>query len=271
MALWPDGTSVARLDRRPCPPGACQARRTDGAGGRRAGADREARKLTADLVEVPVQLFPEDGRHAFVGLADGEVWRLRMEDGRWTNLTADGQPRIASLVWPSPTVSDAQSFPQLVLAVEEEEATVWYSLDLPSGALRRLARPSTSSELLDFVPEPDTAVLAAVDRTGARLWTSKPAFEEHMSVLETNTWLSEIAEGEVRRIDYRGLDGNDLKGRTRCGTCATAGSGSPWREATRRPAGQTRRPPARPPARLRSRTVDPAEAPRRRPRRRSRP
>jgi dipeptidyl aminopeptidase/acylaminoacyl peptidase len=187
------------------------------AGGGRAdwwlvGADREARKLTADLVEVPVQLFPEDGRHAFVGLADGEVWRLCMEDGRWTNLTADGQPRIASLVWPSPTVSDAQSFPQLVLAVEEEEATVWYSLDLPSGALRRLARPSTSSELLDFAPERDTAVLAAVDRTGARLWTSKPAFEEHMSVLETNTWLSEIAEGEVRRIDYRGLDGNDLKG-----------------------------------------------------------
>ncbi len=81
-----------------------------------------------------------------------------------------------------------------------------------SVARWRAAPPSTSSELLDFVPERDTAVLAAVDRTGARLWTSKPAFEEHMSVLETNTWLSEIAEGEVRRIDYRGLDGNDLKG-----------------------------------------------------------
>jgi Prolyl oligopeptidase family len=80
------------------------------------------------------------------------------------------------------------------------------SLDLRSGELSLLDWPAAKGWLLDFVPEHATAVPVAVDPTGSRLWVSKPAFDEHRTVVETNTWLCDIAEGEIRRVDYRGLD-----------------------------------------------------------------
>lgn len=91
-------------------------------------------------------------------------------------------------------------------------STAWHSLDLRSGELRPLPWPSARGWLAEFAPDHRTAVPVAVDRMGARLWVSKPAFEEHRAVLEANEWLCNIAEGEPRRVDYRGLDGQDLKG-----------------------------------------------------------
>jgi len=176
------------------------------------GADREPRNLSADLSAVPTQLFRGEGVENFVGLADGDVLRLSVADGRWANLTADFDSRIAWLVWPSPSAPEGASFGQLVLAVEGESSTGWHSLDLRSGELTPLEWPAARGSLPDFSPEHSTAVPVSVDRTGARLWLSKPAFEEHTAVHEANTWLCDIAEGEVRRVDYRGLDGNELSG-----------------------------------------------------------
>lgn len=46
--------------------------------------DHEPCKLTADTTAVPTRLFPQEGREAFVGLADGDIVRLNVGDGRWT-------------------------------------------------------------------------------------------------------------------------------------------------------------------------------------------
>jgi dipeptidyl aminopeptidase/acylaminoacyl peptidase len=99
-----------------------------------------------------------------------------------------------------------------VLAVDEGTSTAWHSLDLKSGELTRLTWPCEKGWLLHFAAEHRTAVPVAVDHTGTRLWLSRPAFEQHRVVLETNTWLEHVAEGEITRVDYRGLDGNELKG-----------------------------------------------------------
>lgn len=174
------------------------------------GGGQEPRNLTADMGAVPRQLLPEEGRGAFVGLADGDVLRLSVGEGRWTNLTASFEPKVAWLVWPVPGAPDGRSFTQLVLAVDEGTLFAWHSLDLSSGALSSLPWPVAKGWLLDFAPENGTTVPVAVDRTGSRLWISKPALDEHRAIFETNAWLSDIAEGELRRVDYRGLDGNDL-------------------------------------------------------------
>ena len=188
------------------------AERTERADWWLVGGDRGPRKMTADMSAAPAQLFPEAGRETFVGFADGDVLRLSIGDGHWTNLTASFEPNVAWLVWPTPNVPDGQSFAQVIVAVDEGTSTAWHSLDLPSGELSSLSWPSAKGWLLDFAPAHATAVAVAVDRTGTRLWLSKPAFEEYTPVLETNTWLCDIAEGQVRRVDYRGLDGDDLKG-----------------------------------------------------------
>ncbi|MDQ6778407.1 MAG: hypothetical protein M3071_19795, partial [Actinomycetota bacterium] len=172
--------------------------------------DRQPRKLTADLSAVPPQLFPEEGRESFVGLADGDIFRLSV-DACCEKLTASFEPNVAWLVWPPPGGCDGQTFAQLVLAVNDGTSTSWHRLDLRSGELSSLSWPSDRGWLLDFAPEHDVAVPVAVDRMGARLWISKPAFERHTAVVETNTWLRDVAEGELTRIDYQALSGEDLK------------------------------------------------------------
>ena len=176
------------------------------------GPDREPRNLSADLGAVPNQLFRERGQGTLVGLADGNVLRLSVEGPRWEDLTAGFSPRIAWLVWPASNVSDDQSVGQLVVAVDHGASTGWHLLDLRSGELSALAWPTDKGWLLAFAPQHSTAVQVAVDRMGTRLWVSRPAFENPRPVLETNAWLSEVAQAEVRRVDYRGLEGDELKG-----------------------------------------------------------
>jgi len=177
-----------------------------------AGAEGEPRKLSGELSAVPPRLVREEGGEAFVGLAGGDILRLSVGDRRWTSLTASFESKIAWLVWPPAGVPEGESFSELMVAIEEGSCTAWYRLDLDTGDLRCASPRAAGDWRLHFAPEHAAAVQVAVDRTGAHLWYSKPAFQKHRTVHEANTWLCDIAEGEVRRVDYRGLDGDDLKG-----------------------------------------------------------
>lgn len=173
--------------------------------------DDEPRNVSADLDAVPTRLFPEEGRRSFVGLGHEGVLRLSVSDGRWTNLTEGFKRKIAAFLWPPARESDRRTIGQVVLTVDDTSRER-FSLDLRSGAMTSLRWPSRDAWLLHFAPEHDTAVHAAFDRNGAGLWISRPAFEQHRAVVETNTWLREVAEGEIRRVDYRGLAGDELTG-----------------------------------------------------------
>lgn len=176
------------------------------------GADGEPCKLSGDLGTVPPRLNREEGREAFVGLAGGEVLRLSVADSRWENLTADFEPGIARVVWPAASLPDGESFSRLIVAVGQGASTAWHRLDLDTGELICVAPRAASESRLHFAPEHATAVVVAADEKGTRLEHSKPAFEQHRVVHEANTWLSDTAEGAVRRVDYRSLDGDDLSG-----------------------------------------------------------
>jgi dipeptidyl aminopeptidase/acylaminoacyl peptidase len=174
--------------------------------------DAQPRKVTGELAAVPHRLVRQKGRDAFVGVAGGDVVRLSVEEGRCENLTADVEARIAWLVWPSADTSDDHAVNELIVAVVEGALLQWHRLDLDTRQLSRLSSPATRESRLHFSPAHDTAVHVAAERTGARLWHSKPAFEQDTLVHETNSWLADIAEGEVRRVDYRDRGGNDLVG-----------------------------------------------------------
>ncbi|MDQ3630696.1 MAG: prolyl oligopeptidase family serine peptidase, partial [Actinomycetota bacterium] len=172
----------------------------------------EPRKLSADLDAVPTRLFAEDGRRSFVGLGTEGVLRLSLTDGSWTNLTDGVEGRISAILWPPAGDSDRRTIARLVLTVDDENSADRFSLDLQSGAMTFLRWPRDGAWLLDFAPALDTAVHGAFDRAGAGLWLSRPAFAQHRAIVETNTWLREVAEGEIRRVDYRGLSGGELTG-----------------------------------------------------------
>ena len=172
----------------------------------------EPRNLSAGVARVPARLHPQAGRQEFVGLADANVVRLSLSDGRWSTLTEDFEPRIVWQLWPGRGARDHETVDRLLLVADDATSRGWHELDLRSGELRLLDPPSTAGWLLDHAPEHDAAVAIATDRTGARLWLWRPAAGRHTAVVETNTWLSTVAEGELRRVDYRGLDGGALRG-----------------------------------------------------------
>ena len=172
----------------------------------------EPRNLSADLDAVPTRLFPEAGRRSFAGLGAEGVLRLSPSDGRWVNVTDGFEHRISALLWPPGGESDRRTTTQLVLTVAAQTSQERFSLDLNSGTITSLRWPSDNAWLLHFAPEHDTAAHAAFDRTGAALWISRPAFGRHRALVQTNTWLRDVAEGEIRRVDYRGATGEQLSG-----------------------------------------------------------
>ncbi len=172
----------------------------------------EARNLSADLDAAPTRLFAEDGRRSFVGLGREGVLRLSLGDGRWSNLTAGLDRRISALLWPPPSESDRRTTTRTVLTVDDGARRSRFSLDLRSGALSPLRWPSDDAWLLHLAPDHDTAVHSASDRTGARLWISRPAFEQYRAIAECNAWLQDVAQPELRRVDYRGPTGDQLTG-----------------------------------------------------------
>lgn len=176
------------------------------------GGGREPVNLTAELSVVPAQLVPEAGRRTFVGVAAGDVVRISIAPARCDNLTERLAAKITGLVWPVRRVSDDESFAQLLLSVDQEAGPAWHALDLRSGELSCLPSPAGDGRLMDFLPEHAIAAAVTVDRAGARLSISRPAFEQPRAIVELNSWLRDIAEGEIRRVDYQGLDGNALKG-----------------------------------------------------------
>jgi len=172
----------------------------------------QPRKLSADLDAVPTRLFPEEGRRSFVGLGAEGVLRLSVGDGRWINLNEGFEAKITALLWPPGRESDRRTTARLVLTVDDGTSRQPFCLDLRSGAMTAVRGPTDDAWLLSFAPEHDTAVHAAFDRTGAGLWISRPAFAQHRTIVETNTWLRDVAEGEIRRVDYSGLAGDELAG-----------------------------------------------------------
>lgn len=172
----------------------------------------EPRNLSAELDAVPTRLFPEEGRRSFAGLGHEGVLRLSVREGGWADVTGAFERPISAVLWPPPRESDRRTVARLVLMVGDGTSAEHFSLDLRSGAMTLLPWPSDRAWLLHFAPELDTAVHGAFDRTGAALWTSRPAFERHRAIVETNTWLRDVAEGELRRVDYRGAAGEELTG-----------------------------------------------------------
>src|ERR1051325_3316669 len=168
------------------------------------------RNLTGRFKTAPSDLLPDPTEPAFVGVADNEVWRLNIDSGEWVNLTAAFAPAIAGIAWPNGTVSHDISSTCVIIYVSRGPLRDYYRVDLTSGATAPILRPSTSATMAAYGTKTDTAVFVAEESAGTYL-TIVQGSESHR-VIESNTFLRDIADGGRRMIDYRSLDGQDLKG-----------------------------------------------------------
>ncbi len=167
------------------------------------------RNVTAGLKSAPVPLLPrKDG--SFVGVADGDLWQIDTSPAPPRNLTDKFEPKIASIVWPKEPTLEEGGPSRLIVGVQKEQTMDLYAIDLPSGKASPFAKPLADASLASYDIGKETAVFTATARDGSFLWLSRRGYEP-TRVVETNTFLRGIDEGKTRKIEYRGLDGQDLK------------------------------------------------------------
>ena len=167
----------------------------------------QKRNLTSTMRTVPRELIRAAGGGAVVGIADGELWRIRPDGVGPENLTADFEPRITSIAWPtSPNEIPAA---KVIAGVRNGPTTDWYRVDLSSRKVTSISKPRPEVTIAGFHPESDTTFMTARDRAGTYLWLTRA---ESTTIVKTNTHLREIAQTEFKKIEYRSLDGQQLKG-----------------------------------------------------------
>ena len=175
-------------------------------------AGGQQRNLTAKMKAVPRELIREAGGEVFVGIADGDLWRISLDGREAQNLTADFEPRITSVLWPTPGTSEANAASQIILSVRQAAQTDWHHINLQLARRTPMTKPRADAVLAGFSAQQERAILTARDRTGTYLWLMQAPFAKALTVVETDTHLREIAQAEFKKIEYRGLDGSEMKG-----------------------------------------------------------
>ncbi len=173
-----------------------------------------ARNLTADLETVPGSLVPVLDGASFVGIADSTLWMVDTRAGTTSKVAIPEDTKVTSILWPSSRSSGPVPASRLILQAGDGAERQLYRLSLtPDGAeVREFSQPSPRARLAEFNPERSVAVFQGTERNGTFLWIGDGGVKEYEPVLTLNTSLAEIADAPRMLIDYRGVDGDSLKG-----------------------------------------------------------
>lgn len=159
----------------------------------------------------PVHLYPEKDRNSWVILDDGNIWRIKGEGHQVINITKDKDKRISSIIWVDSR--NANGISKLIYQITSEPGkSELCFLDLDSGKIDTLAKPTENAEFIAFSSLSSRAVFIDVSTEGTYLWLTDPTKGWIDVVVETNTFLRNIKEAKTIRIDYTSLDGEPLIG-----------------------------------------------------------
>lgn len=171
------------------------------------------RNLTKSLDDVGDAVCVGTDRRECAVVASGDLWRLNSRTMSWTSLSATFDPRIASIELQNRGMglAGASGYVQSILvSVSTTGPRELYRSDLRFGTMTKIERPSAHAELEAYDVKTDTAVFVARERDGTFVTLQRSG--NRCRVDEMNTFLREVAQGEVRIIDYTSLDGDRLKG-----------------------------------------------------------
>ncbi len=173
----------------------------------------EPKNITAALKDerVPSELMAEAGKDTLIGVADGHVWRLPLDGAAPQDLTPKTDQKIVSIVWPKENTPEAISPDEVIVGAGEGEAVSLYRLTLGSGELKAVPKPADFANLTAESKKGGALVFSGGSRTGDWLWLGQEGSEKFSEVAHLNPFLSGIAEGEMKLIDYTSLDGKPLK------------------------------------------------------------
>jgi dipeptidyl aminopeptidase/acylaminoacyl peptidase len=176
--------------------------------------DGRLRSLTGSMSTAPNELFPASDRGIYVGLADGNLWRVSAEEQPQKLTTSPGK-RITRVIWPQelrqlghdgmPSVTGHNRM--LVGAGDE----IW-AVDLTEARLMAISPPAPGAAVIAFSPGRSTTLFHQSDSTGLHVWLVPEPAKKVSLLYEGNAGLRDIVAGSTQKIAYKSLDGRDLEG-----------------------------------------------------------
>jgi dipeptidyl aminopeptidase/acylaminoacyl peptidase len=153
-------------------------------------------------------IMGEAGRDSLIGIVDGALWRVDASGRAVQNLTPGLGKKIGSIAWPRHGVAVGGG---LIFTVRQGSTTELYQLDLASGRVSPIEKPSPVARLVGFSETGGASVFLSQVETGTYLWLKRSGDPAFATVVQTNTFLTDVYENGLRKIEYRGLDGQNLK------------------------------------------------------------
>jgi dipeptidyl aminopeptidase/acylaminoacyl peptidase len=178
------------------------------------GNDGGLQAITSEMKTAPVQLWTVPDDTSFVGLADGNLWRIGVGIEP-QNLTAGSKKPITSILWPQNALpggyNDAllrRASTQIIVSTEQEN----FAVDMASGNLMAISPPVTGATLAAFSPANQAILYYEANASGLHLWLSPAPQAAAKVIYEANAFLRDIALGRDKKISYRSLNGEELGG-----------------------------------------------------------
>ncbi|HZD05730.1 MAG TPA: prolyl oligopeptidase family serine peptidase [Longimicrobiales bacterium] len=171
------------------------------------------RNLTADLDEVPGSLVRVGNGSTFVGVADSALWTIDAADGTAGPLRLPSAPPFTSIVWPTSRTPPSRRA-VLIAETGKDDGRRLYRVDLDGDGpvATELPRPSRRASLDVFDPDLSLTVFHGTDAGGTFLWLGDGRGSGLRTAIRLNESLAGIAGAKRMLIDYRGVEGDSLKG-----------------------------------------------------------
>jgi dipeptidyl aminopeptidase/acylaminoacyl peptidase len=166
--------------------------------------------VAADAGFVPQYLYPVRDGTSFLAIGRENLWELSI-DGSARQLTAHAPDRDLLVLWTDADVERGARIRSLVYQLSKGREQGWHHFDVASGRSQKFEVPGDDLQFNAFAPASRFALLTQNDRTGTRLWLATAGKSAPKAIVETNTFLQNIAAGEVREIFYNSLEGESSR------------------------------------------------------------
>jgi dipeptidyl aminopeptidase/acylaminoacyl peptidase len=172
---------------------------------------------------LPTQILREGDGGGLVGLIDGQLRRISHDGRILESITRGFNEKLTAIVWSDRSlpatnfrkrlllIADAVDN-QLIVRTDPQATDNLFQVNLKSGEIKPVRKPFATATLVAWNATTETRVFLTADRTGTYLTASSGMAKSFLPMLETNTFLREISEPELKKIHYRALDGQELTG-----------------------------------------------------------
>jgi dipeptidyl aminopeptidase/acylaminoacyl peptidase len=177
--------------------------------------DGSLRNLTAAFKDAPSRLTPLPKGSALLYLSGGHLWRFDIGGVPAVGVSTEPPLDIAAIVktlW-NEQGGAGHDEQRLIVSAREDRHTRLYLLDMVTGKAWLMEKPSEEASLVDFRASDGIAIFRFQSNGGIdqRVTLSRPLLKQHRELGRVRSVLDEIAQPEIRLIDYQGGDGQKLK------------------------------------------------------------